>query len=87
MDNKETNQHFANSMFGPSDEEKETCIHCGKTWYAIHHKDGVCHECQAKKLPGRTQMARTERLIAIIVRTVVIAIIIVFLCALYFAEK
>ena len=38
------------------DERQEACIHCQKVWYAIHHKDGVCHRCQKKGLPGRMLM-------------------------------
>ncbi len=45
-----------NSMF--YEERQETCIHCRKTWYATHYKDGVCHTCQKKNLPGRTEQWR-----------------------------
>ncbi len=45
---------FANIVSGPEDERKETCIHCQEVWYGIHYKDGVCHSCQQKKLPGRS---------------------------------
>ncbi|MBT4849756.1 hypothetical protein HON36_02805 [Candidatus Parcubacteria bacterium] len=44
------------------DERKENCIHCGNEWYAIHHKDGVCHSCQQKGLPGRTALERRENI-------------------------
>lgn len=53
-------EHLAYGMCQIDDERKEACIHCGEVWYAIHHKDGVCHECQRKKLPGRGEMARRE---------------------------
>lgn len=74
MKNNETPQHFTDSMFGPSDEEKETCIHCGEKWYVIHHKDGVCHECQKKNLPGRSQIAKTERRSILAIKLVAIII-------------
>ena len=63
-------------LLGPDDEKKETCIHCGKTWYAIHYKDGVCHSCREKKLPGRTAIARKERRKAILIDLAVTAIVI-----------
>jgi len=44
-------------MSAISDEEKEICIHCGKEWYKIHHKDGVCNCCQKLGRPGREKMA------------------------------
>ena len=31
--------------FGPDDERKIKCIHCGTVWYEIHFKDGLCHTC------------------------------------------
>lgn len=37
-----------------AEEEQEACIHCGKVWYKIHHKDGVCHACSSAGKPGRT---------------------------------
>ena len=52
---------FGNAMFGPDDERKERCIHCGKVWYAQHHRDGVCHSCQQKNLPGRTALRNRVR--------------------------
>jgi len=43
------------------DEEQVNCIHCGKRWYRIHYRDGVCHSCQQLRKPGRTAMAATRR--------------------------
>lgn len=63
-------------MLGPDDERKETCIHCGKIWYAIHYKDGVCHSCQEKKLPGRTAIARKERRANVLIELAITAIVI-----------
>lgn len=40
------------------EEEQEACIHCGKVWYKIHHKDGVCHVCSSAGKPGRTTLER-----------------------------
>jgi len=51
------------TMIAIGDEEKEACIHCGTVWYRIHHRDGVCHRCQAQGLPSRTQLAKNNRLI------------------------
>ncbi len=51
-----TPKQFADNMFGPEDERKEDCIHCGKNYYVIHHKDGVCNACQKKGLPGRSEI-------------------------------
>ena len=45
---------FANNLFGPEDERKETCFQCGSVWYSIHFKDGLCNGCQEKGLPGRS---------------------------------
>ncbi|MBI3633368.1 MAG: hypothetical protein HY226_03700 [Candidatus Vogelbacteria bacterium] len=39
-----------------SDEKMENCIHCNSRWYSIHFRDGVCHGCQLKSLPGRNAM-------------------------------
>ena len=49
---------FADNLFGPDDERKAKCIHCGAVWYEIHYKDGVCHSCQQKKLPGESVLIR-----------------------------
>ncbi|MBT6691547.1 hypothetical protein HOB10_04410 [Candidatus Parcubacteria bacterium] len=46
-------------------EEQEHCIHCNEKWYSIHYRDGVCHSCQQKNLPGRTELARRSRHIRI----------------------
>lgn len=66
-------------MLGPDDEKKETCIHCGKTWYAIHHKDGVCPSCQEKKLPGRTAIAKKERRTNALIELALTAIVILLI--------
>lgn len=50
-----------NNMVEIANEEIEACIHCGTQWYRIHHRDGVCHRCQAKGLPSRTQLAARKR--------------------------
>lgn len=42
------------------DERQENCIHCGARWYAIHHKDGVCHICQSDGKPGRSTIKRRQ---------------------------
>ena len=39
-------------------EQQEPCIHCHKVWYSIHYRDGVCHSCQKRHLPGRVELAR-----------------------------
>ena len=54
-------KHFADSMFGPEDERKETCIHCGTKWYAKHFKDGLCSDCQGKNVPGLTEIEKREK--------------------------
>jgi len=41
--------------------EEEDCVHCGTKWYVIHHKDGLCHECQAIGAPGRSILRRREK--------------------------
>ena len=51
---------FLHDMAEIDRDRQEACIHCGKVWYVIHHKDGVCHECQKKGLPGRTVLARRK---------------------------
>lgn len=71
-------REFADSMFGPEDERKETCIHCGKEWYSIHYKDGVCHSCQQVNLPGREKLKKIEKR-KLIVGLIVIAILTYFL--------
>ena len=55
-----TPRQFGDNLFGPDDERKEICIHCGKRWYSLHYKDGVCHECRQKGLPGRTEIAKKQ---------------------------
>ncbi len=44
------------------DERQEKCIHCNKQWYSKHYRDGVCHSCQQKNLPGRTALERRENI-------------------------
>lgn len=41
-------------------DEQEECIHCGKRWYKICHKDGVCYKCQADGKPGRVEFNRRQ---------------------------
>lgn len=84
MNNQEiTPKKFADSLFGPDDERKATCIHCGSEWYEIHFKDGVCHGCQQKKLPGREQIAKRARkqnlLLALVIMVIAAALLYVFL--------
>lgn len=43
------------------DERQENCIHCNKRWYSKHYRDGVCHSCQQKGLPGRTVIENRQR--------------------------
>lgn len=45
-----------------ADEQQESCIHCGAHWYSIHYRDGVCHTCQKKRLPGRSAIARRTKI-------------------------
>jgi len=54
---------LAHSLAQVENERKEPCIHCGEIWYAIHHKDGVCHSCQKLGLPGRSAIVRRRRTI------------------------
>ncbi len=49
---------FADNLFGPEDERKETCFQCGSVWYAIHFRDGLCNGCQKKGLPGKSVLER-----------------------------
>ncbi len=44
------------------DERKETCIHCREEWYSKHYKDGVCHSCGQKGLPGRSVLYQRKML-------------------------
>lgn len=37
-------------------DEQEPCVHCGVVWYKTHHKDGLCHKCQADGRPGRAEL-------------------------------
>ncbi len=59
-------------------DEQEECIHCGKRWYKIQHKDGVCHNCQADGKPGRTQLNRQQlcaKLFAYLISLAVLAML------------
>lgn len=49
------------NMTAMSDEEKETCTHCGAVWYKIHYRDGVCQKCQKLNLPGSTLILRQSQ--------------------------
>ena len=49
------------NMVAQGEEEKEACIHCEKVWYRIHHRDGVCHQCQQLGRPGRAELAERKR--------------------------
>lgn len=40
------------------DERQEACIGCGRVWYVIHHRDGLCHQCQAASKPGRSVLQK-----------------------------
>lgn len=51
-------KEFADNVFGPEDERKAKCIHCGAIWYEVHYKDGVCNSCQERKLPGQSILIR-----------------------------
>jgi len=53
-----TIEHFLHGLDQIARERKERCIHCNEEWYSIHYKDGVCHLCQQKGLPGRTKLTR-----------------------------
>jgi hypothetical protein len=66
------------------EERKETCIHCGTVWYAMHYRDGVCRDCQAKGLPGRTVQKNRNviRNVIEILGCVVLAIILFVLLVL-----
>lgn len=66
------------------EERKEACIHCGAVWYAKHYRDGVCHSCQAKGLPGRTVQKNRNviRNVIEIMASVVLAIILFALLVL-----
>jgi hypothetical protein len=58
-----------------SDERKEACIHCGNVWYSIHYKDGVCNECQNKKLPGRSVVENKTNYRSIIITFVLLTVL------------
>lgn len=70
--------HLAYGLCQMADERKEHCIHCGAEWYSIHYKDGVCHSCQQRCLPGRTELARrdTREIIAITGALVILAVVV-----------
>ena len=63
-------------------DRQEACIHCKKVWYSIHYRDGVCHSCHKKNMPGRTAIRRAEeqKATALIVgRDIVILVALLFL--------
>ena len=57
----ETERYIFSAFRAMEDERKETCIHCRSVWYAIHFRDGVCHGCQGKKMPGRSVLEARAR--------------------------
>jgi hypothetical protein len=69
------------------DERQEACIHCKDVWYAIHHKDGVCHKCQRLGLPGRAKIARHEHLkecaLSALFRVAILVIVVAVASVLY----
>lgn len=73
---------FADNIFGPEDERKARCIHCETVWYEIHYKDGVCHGCQQKKLPGRSELERRVENKTRFIFAVGVILIIVFIKSL-----
>ena len=79
-----TPKEFADKFFGPEDERKITCIHCKKIWYEMHYKDGVCHSCQQKGLPGRTQLENKLKRTGMInfVVYIIITLIVIYLLTL-----
>ncbi len=62
-------------MAARDDEKTEVCIHCGKTWYSMHYKDGVCHSCQEKWLKGRNEIKLDLLIKKLIILTVVVLIL------------
>jgi len=75
-----TPTEFGNTFFGPDDERKETCVHCGIEWYAIHYKDGLCYSCQGKGIPGKTQLMKTAkmRMKVMLAAFIIIPVIIIY---------
>lgn len=69
-------EHLVYGMCQIADERQESCIHCGQIWYSIHYRDGVCHACQQKQLPGRTELREQDS--ADRMNTVVLYILFVF---------
>lgn len=83
MKNNET-KNLVDSMLGPDDERKISCIHCGKEWYEVHYKDGVCPACQDKKLPGRTEIEKKEKRLISIIKLAAIVVTTIILLYIYF---
>lgn len=54
---------FLETLDKRADERQEACIHCGAVWYAIHHKDGVCHNCQREGKIGRAALEQHRTLV------------------------
>ena len=52
---------FFEAMDKIAEERQEACIHCGKVWYVIHHKDGVCRRCQQEGKPCRTALEQRRK--------------------------
>lgn len=53
---------FTDNFFGPEDERKETCIHCGTKSYSIHFNDGRCPNCQKQNKPGKSKIEKRIRI-------------------------
>jgi hypothetical protein len=51
-------KEFGDNFFGPDDERKARCVHCGSEWYEKHYKDGLCHSCQQEDVPGLTERSK-----------------------------
>jgi len=68
MDKKTQATHhdlFMEHLQALDDERQEPCFHCGKVWYAIHHKDGLCHNCRQAGFLGRSVVASLARWLSI----------------------
>jgi len=65
-------------------DRKETCIHCGKEWYSIHYKDGVCPSCQALGKPGISKIEAKGRFIETVFYAIISLIILLILYFLIF---
>lgn len=38
------------------------CARCGTVWYVIHHRDGLCHNCQKAIKKARRSLFRDRLL-------------------------